>query len=371
MAVDATPSSGPEDVGLPRSESATNLDLLRVDLPGKSVAEGLDKFEEQSEARQQDIINTFIDLECPIGAYEAVKLVLMAPVVLAKGVLLSLVLVYAWAVLRVLLLGHTSQTPLHRARRALVEAWVKFWARLLLFVGGFYRIRVTGRENLRAAQEARAVIVFNHVSYVDAAALAALFAPCAVAKSGVARLPLVGTFAVALQTIFVERRGTRDRANRFTLQADPIAAIRERAADRRYPLVMMAPEATTKPRPCLLRFRRGAFSAGAPVVPVLLRYRFAHFNPGWGRVSPGLHLYRLMAQLYNTLDVEVLPLCTPTEAQRRDPQAFAGAVRAVMAGALRVPMVDVGLSEDRELNRLGVMPNLRGTAVARRKTKAD
>jgi hypothetical protein len=43
------------------------------------------------------------------------------------------------------------------------------------------------------------VIVFNHVSYVDAAALAALFAPCAVAKSGVARLPLVGTFAVALQ----------------------------------------------------------------------------------------------------------------------------------------------------------------------------
>ena len=58
-------------------------------------------------------------------------------------------------------------------------------------------------------------------------------------------------------------------------------------------------------------------------------------------MSSGLHLYRLLAQLYNTLDVEVLPPCTPTEAQRRDPQAFAAAVRAVMAGALRVPMVDV------------------------------
>ena len=47
----------------------------------------------------------------------------------------------------------------------------------------------------------------------------------------------------------------------------------------RFPLVAIAPEATTKAQPCLLTFRRGAFVAGHPVCPVLLRYRFKHFNP--------------------------------------------------------------------------------------------
>ena len=49
---------------------------------------------------------------------------------------------------------------------------------------------------------------------------------------------------------------------------------------RRYPLVMMAPEATTKARRCLLRFRRGAFATGAPVAPVIITYSFKHYNPG-------------------------------------------------------------------------------------------
>ena len=48
----------------------------------------------------------------------------------------------------------------------------------------------------------------------------------------------------------------------------------------RFPLLAIAPEATTKAQPCLLKFRRGAFSAGQPVCPVLLRYRYRHFNPG-------------------------------------------------------------------------------------------
>lgn len=56
---------------------------------------------------------------------------------------------------------------------------------------------------------------------------------------------------------------------------------------RRFPLLAIAPEATTKAQPCLLKFRRGAFSAGQPVCPVLLRYRYRHFNPGgfWSRAT--------------------------------------------------------------------------------------
>lgn len=137
-----------------------------------------------------------------------------------------------------------------------------------------------------------------------------------------------GRFGRALQLFFIERRGAGDRAHKarergavplqllgrllfgdctecyrrsathssplspaptmqHVLKGDPVAAIAARAADRAFPLLAMAPEATTKEAPCLLKFRRGAFVAGLPVCPVLLRYSFAHFNPG-GREIPCL-----------------------------------------------------------------------------------
>ena len=86
--------------------------------------------------------------------------------------------------------------------------------------------------------------------------------------------------AAPTQLFFIARRGTDDVHGRHTFRGDALAAIVERAADRRFPLLALAPEATTKAAPCLLRFRRGAFEPGAPVCPVLLRYRFRHFNPG-------------------------------------------------------------------------------------------
>ena len=51
---------------------------------------------------------------------------------------LALVLPYAWAVLRVMLVGHAPGTPLGPLRQAVVREWVRVWARLLLFLGGFY-----------------------------------------------------------------------------------------------------------------------------------------------------------------------------------------------------------------------------------------
>lgn len=54
----------------------------------------------------------FIDLEHPVTVSEGLKLVLMAPVVVLKLVVLALVIPYAWAILWVLLLGHTPQTPM-------------------------------------------------------------------------------------------------------------------------------------------------------------------------------------------------------------------------------------------------------------------
>ena len=41
--------------------------------------------------------------------------------------------------------------------------------------------------------------MFNHPSYVDAAVMASLFTPSGVSKAGVAGIPFIGLFGVALQ----------------------------------------------------------------------------------------------------------------------------------------------------------------------------
>lgn len=297
----------------------------------------------------------------------------MAPVVVLKLVVLALVIPYAWAILWVLLLGHTPQTPMQPFRSFLVRQWIHQWGRFLLFLSGFYCIPVRGWRNMRAAEECRAILVFNHPSYVDAAAIATFFTPSGVSKAGVANIPFIGLFGIALQLFFVERKGSGDRANRHVLRGDAVAAIAQRAADRRFPLLALAPEATTKAKPCLLRFRRGAFAPGQPVCPVLLRYRYRRFNPSWGVCFTPFHVYRLLAQFVNHLEIEVLPPYHPSDEELQDWALYAENVRQLMGRRLGVPLVDQGLAEERQLWRSGVRVGLLGDRVAlpRQRQKAD
>ena len=51
----------------------------------------------------------------------------------------------------------------------------------------------------RCVSQARALLVINHVSYLDALVMGQVFMPCGLAKSAVTNIPCVGTFACALQ----------------------------------------------------------------------------------------------------------------------------------------------------------------------------
>lgn len=107
------------------------------------------------------------------------------------------------------------------------------------------------------------------------------------------------------------------------------------------PLLVMAPEATTKAAHCLLKFRRGAFSPGQAVCPMLLTYATPGFNPGWGIVpSTPLHVLRMLCQPVNRVRLQVLPPIPPRPEERDDPLLFAARVRAIMAKALQCPLVE-------------------------------
>jgi 1-acyl-sn-glycerol-3-phosphate acyltransferase len=112
-----------------------------------------------------------------------------------------------------------------------------------------------------------AILVANHVSYVDAVALATL-APCTViAKGEIRRWPLIGAGADALGVLFVDRNDpwSGARALRHCLRALEAGLS-----------VLGFPEGTTSRGHDVLPFRRGLFGlaqlADVPIVPIAIHY---------------------------------------------------------------------------------------------------
>lgn len=113
-----------------------------------------------------------------------------------------------------------------------------------------------------------ALIVCNHVGYLDILALGAAVSGRFVAKSEIARWPLVGPMARAMGTIFVER--DRPRAVRGLI--DELAQRLSRGER-----ILLFPEAGVNPEGVGLRaFRSMLFEAslksGRPCVPAALAY---------------------------------------------------------------------------------------------------
>jgi 1-acyl-sn-glycerol-3-phosphate acyltransferase len=124
-----------------------------------------------------------------------------------------------------------------------------------------------------------AILVANHVSYVDPVALATL-QPCTViAKGEIARWPIIGAGADALGVLFVERGDpwSGARALRRSLRALESGLS-----------VVGFPEGTTSSGADVLPFRRGLFGlarlAGVPVVPIAIHYadpQLRWFGDSW------------------------------------------------------------------------------------------
>lgn len=56
------------------------------------------------------------------------------------------------------------------------------------------------------------------------------------------------------------------------------------------PMLSVAPEGTLSHGRCVLKFKTGAFVAGCPVVPFVLRYKLVPHNPAWTVIIPFWHV---------------------------------------------------------------------------------
>eukprot|EP00927_Polykrikos_kofoidii_P034195 TRINITY_DN29031_c0_g1_i1.p1 TRINITY_DN29031_c0_g1~~TRINITY_DN29031_c0_g1_i1.p1 ORF type:complete len:664 (-),score=106.19 TRINITY_DN29031_c0_g1_i1:229-2220(-) len=192
------------------------------------------------------------------------------------------------------------------------------------------------------------LIVANHVSYIDGVLLpVVLNMPRMVSKAEVQDWPFFGTAGKCLDYIWVERGSKSSRKK--ALQAICEHSRLWKPANR--PLALF-PEGTTSSGASMLEFRVGAFVAGKPVRPVLIKYtgRWDPSNPDFREAgsgsdeesvsssanqritsySEGDWCAQFVGHLDNTCVVLVCRRYDPSPEEKADARLFADNVRAHM-----------------------------------------
>lgn len=179
------------------------------------------------------------------------------------------------------------------------DAALRGWARGALRTLGV-RLVVRGRLPRR-----RALLVANHVSWLDVLAVLAVAPARLLAKREVRGWPLVGGLAAAAGTVFVDRSRPRDL---------PATVARVAAALRGGRPVAVFPEGTTwcgeavgcRPgrgfRPAMFQ---AAIDAGAPVVPLRLGYRCADGDAAPAAFLGDETLWRSLGRVLATRELTV------------------------------------------------------------------
>ncbi|MCP2312076.1 lysophospholipid acyltransferase family protein [Kitasatospora paracochleata] len=214
-----------------------------------------------------------------------------------------------WRLLRcagclLVLLAGVALVPLVRAWRWLpAERLVRIWTRTLLASLG---VRV--RAGATAPPAGGALLVANHISWLDILLVAAVRPGRMLAKTEVGQWPVLGPLTTWGGTIFIDR----DR-----LRSLPRTVEQATEALRRGERVVVFPEGSTWCGRYGGRFRPALFEAavraGAPVQPLTIRYRLAD---GSATTAPAFvgedgllaSLWRVVTVRGLEAELELLPL---------------------------------------------------------------
>lgn len=173
---------------------------------------------------------------------------------------------------------------------------------------------------------------------VHAVLIASRVLPVAVGKASMIELPLIGPILAALDPILVPRT-PEERARLPPVLTQLVSKARAGVAPgdtrpRTQPVVIF-PEGTTVNQRHIIAFQKGAFVPGVPVQPLAIRYPFCLLDVSIPpHVPNGIILLRQLTSLWNRLEVEYLPVYTPSHEEAADAGLFAEGVRATIASAL-------------------------------------
>lgn len=80
----------------------------------------------------------------------------------------------------------------------------------------------------------------------------------------------------------------------------------------------------------------GAFIPGYPIQPVVVRYPYVHFDQSWGNISLMKLMFRMFTQFHNFMEVEYLPVVSPSHSQKEPASIFAERTARAIASTLNV-----------------------------------
>ncbi|WP_428419902.1 lysophospholipid acyltransferase family protein [Methylibium sp.] len=241
----------------------------------------------------------------------------------------------AWRLLRVLLhvlhgvsIALTSFRALSRDERHRLVRW---WAGKMLRVAG------VGFEGEGQPWPGGALLVANHVSWLDIVAIHALCPQARfVSKADVKHWPLLHRLTEAADSLYLERERKRDALRVVHQMAEAL-----RAGDT----VAVFPEGTTGEGRTLLPFHanllQASIATGTPVQPVALRYRDRRddFSKAVAYVGDTT-LVQSLWWVASAEDLRVhVQFLAPQASAHADRRALAEQLRAEIDAALKTPPV--------------------------------
>jgi lysophosphatidylcholine acyltransferase/lyso-PAF acetyltransferase len=96
--------------------------------------------------------------------------------------------------------------------------------------------------------------------------------------------------------------------------------------------MLLFPEGTTTNGHFLLPFKTGAFLAGVPLQPVILRYDVHSISPAWESISAARHIFLMLANPVHSVTCYELPVYVPSPEERANPRLYADNLRQSMVG---------------------------------------
>ncbi|XP_041039792.1 lysophosphatidylcholine acyltransferase 1-like isoform X1 [Carcharodon carcharias] len=291
--------------------------------------------DEEEQARLPPVRNPFVH-DIRFSALQKVQIAIMTVTLFPIRLLLAaFMMLLAWPFAFLAAWGRVEkepEKPMNLWRKTL-DFLLKVIMRAMWFAGGFHWMSVKGRRALPT--EAPIMTLAPHSSYFDAIPVTMTMASI-VMKAESKDIPIWGTLIKYIQPVLVSRSDQYSRRK-------TVEEIKQRAlSNGRWPQVMIFPEGTCTNRSCLITFKPGAFIPGVPVQPVVLRYPNKMDTITWTWQGPGALkiLWLTLCQLHNNVEMEFLPIYTPSEEERKNPILYANNVRKVMAKALGVPVTD-------------------------------
>ena len=250
--------------------------------------------------------------------YTYFKYIIMSPVVLLRTLLIA-------ADVSSFVLFIKLNIPFTRKYSTIVET---LFCKLITFGFGFHNIKVKNKIYIQDAIKNNAIIVYNHVTYIDS------FIICGSVYNYAPLIYYKYYNYIKCIIDYVDGICINDSKCGSSNSEKIIDHVNKRKR-----LLGIAPESVITNGKYLINFNTGAFITNSPILPIILKYPNKTNLSSCCNYSTLFKIYTILAQFNNNVEIELLPLQYKIEGET--PREFADRVRKLMSETSGISMIDV------------------------------